>query len=255
MVCVPLAEHLIARTRGGDRSLISPERASWLWHRLRREIPSALSNVIMPDHPHLVAPPGCLPCFRRVLTGFTVKFGVRFEIHAPEPAHTAAIAGRMIRYGFFNPVRAGLVVDPWAWPWSTLRDLGGASYPAWVTLAALGRALGRSPGRLMQGLATLGDHAARTPRRAIIAVATTQTLRAAVASALRVPFDLTLTHRIARRLVVQTSYQIAHPNPRSLALELGCSTSTIHRTSLHPGLDAVLLCLSDPRLHAAPGTP
>ena len=64
-----------------------------------------------------------------MLTGYTVRFGVRFDVLAPQPAASDPIAFRMLRYVLLNPVRDGLVVDPWCWPWSTLRDLENLSQP------------------------------------------------------------------------------------------------------------------------------
>ena len=98
----------------------------------------------MPDHLHLVVGAGQTGRLRRVLNGFTCRFGVRMDVLEPDRANSAAIAGRKMRYGFFNPVRAGLVDDPWRWTFSTLRDLGGAAYPLWTqTLVELGAPSGR----------------------------------------------------------------------------------------------------------------
>ena len=80
----------------------------------------------MPEHLHLVTPPGMRDPLRRVLTAYTTRFGTRFDLADPEPGNSPAIVARQMRYGFFNPVRAGLTDDPWRWRWSTLRDLGRA---------------------------------------------------------------------------------------------------------------------------------
>ena len=128
MTRVTVAEHLIATTRRGAR--LRTHHAQWLWHRLRVMLPAVLSCVLMPDHIHLMSLPGCVMRFRRVLNSFTARFKIQFDVLEPELANSVAIAQRMMRYGYFNPVHAGLVDDPWRWPWSTLRDLVGAAYPS-----------------------------------------------------------------------------------------------------------------------------
>ena len=50
-----LAEHLVARTRFGDRSLLQHSKASWLWSHISRVFPDAASLVLMPDHLHLLS--------------------------------------------------------------------------------------------------------------------------------------------------------------------------------------------------------
>lgn len=72
----------------------------------------------------------------------------------------------------------------------------------------------------------------------------------ATASALRVPVSDVLARPLGKRLVVQAGYAVGLPNARRLAADLGCSERTVHRVRVprHPGLDAVLTCLGDPRL-------
>ena len=113
-----IAEHWVATTRDGARLLV-PQRARWLWERLRHHLPDAWSLTIMADHLHMVLPPGAGPRLRKLSSAFTGCFGVRFDVLPVEPANTADIAMRMVRYGLCNPVRAGLVDDAWAWPRST----------------------------------------------------------------------------------------------------------------------------------------
>jgi len=124
-----IAEHLVATTRRRIRTLTVYEQAIWLWVHVLSAVPQALSLVLMPDHLHLVALPGAGAKLRKTLNGFTCAFGVALDLNTPEAATTRAIAARQIRYGFLNPVRAGLVSDPWSWPWSTLHDLAGAVDP------------------------------------------------------------------------------------------------------------------------------
>jgi hypothetical protein len=245
-----IAEHLVATTRGRDRSLVWPERAVWLWERLRANFAQALSNVVMPDHVHLVAPPGLLARLRGVLSAFTAKFGVRFDVLEPEPANSPAIAGRMMRYGFFNPVRAKLVADPWTWSWSTLRDLAGAAYPVWTPLSAVATTLGASASNLLERLGAIGDLRAPPPQRVPIGVASLDAVRSAVASALRWREVDVARLPAGRRLFVQACQTIGGTATRTLADALRCSERSLrrYRAPAHPGLDAVLLCLGDARL-------
>lgn len=251
-----IAEHWVASTRGRQRCLLDPDKAGWLWARLRRAIPEAWSCVLMPDHLHLVAPPtgGGGPDIgtrlRRVLTGFTVRFGVKFEVLPPEVAHSREIAGRMIRYGFYNAVRAELADDPWCWTWSTLRDLGGATFPIWTHLSTVARGLGLAPATTLRRLTTTADLAPPPPVTGPVAVASVAAIRAAVAAVLRIPFASAGTDRTSRALVVQAAAAIGSTDARTLAIALRCGERTVYRdrTATHPALPAVLRCLSNPRL-------
>jgi hypothetical protein len=250
-----IAEHLIATTRFGAR-LLAPAWARWLWDRLRTNVPEALSCVLMPDHVHLVAPPGARDRFRRVLAAFTARFGVRFDILPDGLANSADIAFRMVRYGFSNPVRAGLVDDPWAWPWSTLRDLVGAVVSIWTSPPHLAAMLAVPTQRLVAELTTTADRRTPPPRRTEVATASFGALRSAVGSALRLRDDDVVIDALGRRLVVQASEAIEIPRTIRLAELLDCSVRTIRRDAAerHPGPDAVLLCLSDARLLRGPSS-
>jgi hypothetical protein len=183
---MPVAEHLVATTRGGDASLWEPERALWLWGRLRR-VPGVLVSETMPDHVHVLARPGAAEVLRRGLIGFTVRFGVRFDMLPPQPANSPAIAMRMARYILFNGVRSGHVDDPFELPWSTLRDLVGATYPIWTPAPMLARVLQVPPAHLVPALLNLADYQVEIPCPQPITVASLDALRAAAASTLRHP--------------------------------------------------------------------
>lgn len=196
-----------------------------------------------------------MPRLRRILAAFTVRFGVRFDVLEPQPAASMAIAARMVRYGVLNPVRAGLVDDPFAWPWSTLRDLVGACFPIWTPLHGVAQALGLRPGTAIRRLCTTADLAPRLPHRGgAVQVAALPAIRQAVAAALRLPAWDGPPVATERRLIVQASFTIGTPRPIDLASALRCSTRTIHRDRPpeHPALDAVLLTLGDPRLRIGP---
>jgi len=179
---VPVAEHLIASTRGRVRSLTRPEHASWLWAHLQAVLGPILSLVLMPDHLHLVAAPGLRLLLTRVLAAFTARTGVRFDLREAEVAHSTEIAGRMMRYGFFNPVRAGLVDDPWRWRWSTLRDLGGAAHPCWTSLDRIAAALELPAGKALRALTTIANHRAPPPLPGPMTIASIEGVRSAVAA-------------------------------------------------------------------------
>lgn len=244
-----IVEHYTARTRGGARCLLEPDQARWLWDRLRHNFPSALACVLMPDHLHLVARSGERTRLVRVLAAFTVRFGVRFDVIG-QPANTTAIATRAMRYVFLNPVRAGLVDDPWKWRWSTLRDLAGAAYPLWTALDEVASVVAIQPMRLLDDIASDANARSMPPRRVPIGAASIDALRASVAAALRWPDDAVCERWEARRLVVQAHHAIAQPGIRKLAKALGRSERTIRRdrAARSDALDAVLVCLCDSRL-------
>lgn len=252
---VTIGEHLVATTRGGERALVRPQYAGWLWERLRAGLPDACSLVLMPDHVHLVAPPGRRPRLRRILAAFTVRFGVRFDVLEPQPATSVAILGRMMRYGFFNPIRAGLTDDPFAWPWSTLRDLVGAAAPIWTPLSRIASTLRQSTAATMRGLTAIGGVPGRLPHLRPVQAASILEVRGAVRSALWIVGDeITAAER---RLTVQACFEIGSPRVAELAVELGCSVRSIHRDKTADrtsALTAVLLCLGDPRLRLGPTT-
>jgi hypothetical protein len=205
--------------------LLTPDRSEWLWNRLRETLGAAvLSLVLMPDHLHMMALPGLRQRLTRVLAMFTARTGVRFDIIV-EPANTAAIAGRMLRYGLWNPVEEGLVDDPWGWRWSTLRDLGGAAHPCWTPLDRVAAALQTTPTATLRRLTTVANRTAPTPVARTESVAAIDGVRSAVAGA------------TARRLAD--------------ALECGVRSVFRLRAPVHPALPAVMLCLADARLRSA----
>ena len=248
-----VAEHWVGTTRGRDRSLLVPERAAWLWERLRVGFPAALSCVLMPDHLHLVVPAGRRSALRRILAAFTVRFGARFDILPPEVANSVSIAGRMVRYGYFNPVRAKLIDDPFSWPWSSLRDLIGASEPVWTPQARLREFLRLSAADTLRTLTTIGGVTYPTPTRRLVHAASIDEVRRAVRSALRL-VECNGDATVERQLTVQACFEIGNPRVRDLAAALGCSVRSIHRdrNRRHAALDTTLLCLGDPRLRVGP---
>jgi hypothetical protein len=247
-----VAEHLVASTRARVRTLLLPEHARWLWEHLRRKLPGAFACVLMPDHVHVVAPPGAQPILVRVLAGFTARFRVRFDVLPPQPANSMEIAHRAVRYVLLNPVNEGLVGDPWMWRWSTLRDLGGAAYPVWTPVARLAEALAIQRSWLVHRVTNSTDHKSVAPRASEPIVASIAALCEAVGAALRMTDAEVRADLLARRLVVQAAHAIGMPSLTALARELGCSPRTVRRDrDQHlDALDAVLLCLGDARLRS-----
>jgi hypothetical protein len=245
-----IAEHLVASTRGRVRRLLRPEVASWLWDRLRHNLPDALSCLLMPDHLHLVAPPGGHERLRRVLAAGTRSLGIRFDVMSAETANSSAIAARMVRYGLLNPVRARLVDDPWRWRWSTLWDLAGAAHPTWTDRDAVARVLRIPAVRLLEQLASTADQRLFQLASEPVLTATFEGLVRASAAALRWTESEVLARAHGRRLVVQAAATLRLPGVRGLAERFGCSERTLYRdrSRRDPALDATLVCLADSRL-------
>ena len=249
------AVHITATTRHRVSTLLRPGRAGWLWRHLRAAVPDALSLVLMPDHLHMVVPPERVATVRRVLAGYTRVFGVQFDLAYSE-ATTPAIAGRQMRYGFFNPVRAGYVDDPFAWPWSTLRELVDAAFPAWTSLPEIADALGWTPERVLRALTHTADFQAALPQRRAVEMASWDRTLRAVAVVLREEASDVLASTLGRRVVAQTTGRFAlAPTVRELAGRMGVTPRQVHRLreDLHPAVAAVELCLSDDRLLRDPG--
>ena len=246
-----IAEHLVVTTRGRVRRLLEPELASWWWRHLAAAVPDTHALTGMHDHLHMLTPPGRLKKVRNVLNGFTARFGIRLEVEIGSVATTPRILGRQIRYAFYNPVRAGLVDDPWSWTWSTLRDLGDACYPIWTPLEELAATLRLGRHEALRAVRWLGEHAPPAPRAGPVAVASLDEIRTAVASTLRRPLGRVFESRDGRRLAVQAVHALEHPLPTlAIAQLLGLDPRSVRRlrAPLHPGLDAVLRVLRDPRL-------
>jgi hypothetical protein len=250
-----IVEHWVATTRHGNRTLLVPHRAQRLWHQIRSAVPEALSFVIMPDHIHLVARPGAGDRLRRALTGFTSVFGVRFDLGPAERGTTAAIAGRMVRYGYLNPVRKGFCDDPYQWPWSTLRDIVEASIPIWTPRNRLCQTLGLDEDRLVPGLTAWNGRSFPEPRPTAVAAASLDGIRGAVRAVLRsgLPLDAPIG-RLERQLVVQTAFAVGAPSVRVVADALRCTPRTIQRdrTRRLGGVEATILSLADARLRIGP---
>jgi hypothetical protein len=249
------AEHLVASTRYRFQGLLEPEMATWLWVHLWATVPGVLALVLMPDHLHLMARPGAHTSFRKVLAAFTGVRGIAFDLCPPEPANTLAIAGRQLRYIFLNPVRAGLVDDPYCWAWSSLRELVGAAFPAQVELAELAAFLDCSPARCLRGLTASMKGHAEPPRTTLPLTADPIAITTAVAACLRLPEPHVRSARLGRRLAIQTAAHLQIPPPaKAMAQHLGITPRGARalRTPEHSGTEAALRCLADARMQHRP---
>ena len=231
--------------------MVEPAVAVWVWRRLAAALPDAFSCVLMPDHLHLMAPPGRVETARRVLGACGPRFGLRFDTNVTAWATTPDILARQIRYGFFNPVRAGLVDDPWAWPWSSLRDLGGACVPVWTPLERVTAVTRRTSAAALRALTHLAPLRPTHPRRQKLETASGEAIRGAVAAALRVPLPDAFASPSSRRLAVQLASRLQRKfSTPDLAEVVGVSTRSVQRlrSPRHPALPAGWLCLGDERL-------
>ncbi len=111
--------------------------AGRLWRAIVSRVPAVTALVLMPDHVHLLAPPEAEGPLGRALRAYALARnharGASGAVWSRDPYATRVAnrvhARRTVRYIYLNPVRAGLVADPLAWPFSTLRDSLGLAIP------------------------------------------------------------------------------------------------------------------------------
>lgn len=208
----------------------------------------------MPDHLHLVVPGGLAQdLLRRILALHGRAFGCAWDCE-PTRCTTVEILLRTIRYVLLNPVRDGRVADPWAWPWSTLRELGGVVDDDW-TRAEVRARVGGPWARVLERLTRLDDGTVpqrpRTGDPGRPTVASLDAIAAAVASALRTtPQDIRKRGR-ARRVFVQLALAVGAPRQADLAEACGVRRQAIAKALREPdreGLRCALQCLHDNRL-------
>jgi hypothetical protein len=252
---VTIAVHLVAHTRGSFRGVCGAKSARWLWARLKAAFPRAFALCLMPDHVHLVVPGGIdQALLRRVLAQHGRLFGCGWHRVEATPCTTVEILLRAIRYVLINPVRDGRVGDPWAWPYSTLRELGGVVDDDWTRADV--RRLVRGPwARVLERITQLDDGTVppvpRAPDFDQPPVASFASMAAAVASALRgEPEDVTRRTQ-ARRVFIQLALAVGHPRPCELAAACGVTLQAVRDAARVPdpiGLRFALTCLQDDRL-------
>ena len=247
--------HVIATPRPGFR-VVAPDSARWLWTHLQRAFPNALACCLMPDHVHLLLPAGAdADKLQRILAQHGRIFGTRWTTHH-QPATTAKIAWRAVRYILWNPVRAKLVDDPWSWPWSTLRDLGGVIVHPWTIdpIRHAARRVGVARTQVLPQLTTFEGAQPPLPTPADFEhppVTTLERMAAAVASSLRAsPRDIA-RRGDARTLFVHLATTCGRVSKAALADACEVRGRSIYRLldqPTPPALRSALRCLQDPRL-------
>ena len=138
--------HWAFKVKDGTEGWTERADFEWLWRELKKIFPEAAARCVMSNHGHALAQTLDLAgTARRIsslqkrMNGFRKKGGrsaiVWDPVSAPSPVSNVEKWLRDIRYIHLNPVRARLVSDPLAWPWSTHRDWVGAGTdpcPEWL---------------------------------------------------------------------------------------------------------------------------
>jgi len=274
----PLGWHVVAHATGDRLPLDTPDRARWLWRRLREHWPQALGCTLMPNHLHLVTPrQPDLELLRHQLAGQarTAGSGRTWQVPTPaEPLGSTDKLARVLRYVALNPCRpfrhAGrewvLVKDPLAWTWSTHRGIAGAAAHPWITTQRLATALGRPP----QGLPARWHRYVSsdawvapggTPLPTVVRPRATARLdleelaMATLAATRGAPLELQ-RRGPSRTLFLTVASLGGWRDQETLAARADCSSRTVRRASAPAShVAAVLSCLGDPRLlHPQPRT-
>lgn len=240
--------------------MAEPASAEWLWQHLPRVFPDAVASELMPDHLHGLVPDADAPVLRlaRVLRHHCRKFGTRWDIGPATPVHTVAIARRTARYIVLNPVRSQLVVDPLEWPWSSLRDVVGATADPWAGADVVASHLGLTSGKFHAYVAADGTcsatvrHAPGVLHPDTPMVVSLDAIAEACAAALRShPAQIRTKGSRMRATFVALAYRVGAPRQTDLAAVCGVTTRTIRllRSAARPtDVHAALRCLADPRL-------
>lgn len=262
--------HLTARPTHLPVRLTQHEVASWLWPRLRRAFPLALACVLMPGHPHLVTPVDDTHDgwrrFKNVISGLRRSSNpgalIRWEpLPPPDVLGDRPKTRRMSRYVTLNPSRARLVEDPLQWPWSTHRDVMGATVDPWVEAERLAGALGFDPRGFAEdfhryvssapSVCVAGTPPPQPATPTPIALQPLHELLAAAASATRCcPADVR-RRGPTRELFLALALRHGWDDSRRLAELCGVAPRTIRWRRRHlsgTGLQVAQLCLGDARL-------
>jgi len=130
---------LVLQARIGFNRLALPAVASRIWPRLRGVFPDALAAVILPTRIQLVIPahdPGVQLRQARAVAGQIGRLVGTEQLMLPIPrlpmAGSITQVQRWVREIEHEPVRLGLVRDPFDWRWSTHRDLCRGTVDPWV---------------------------------------------------------------------------------------------------------------------------
>lgn len=259
----------MAHARGGLEPFSRREAARWLWLRLARRFPEALAAVLMPDHLHLIGPPGAERALAALLASFSRWLGrgeLWRKVPPGEEITTLDKLARGLRYLALNPTRptrghARLVTDPLAWEWSTHRDVVGAVADPWVTEDRLCEALGWHPGdfrarfhRYVSSdphVAVEGTPLPRCAPSSELPLGSIDAVKEAALLAARADEAALRSRTPARRLFLRLAYRQGWRFPGKLALLCDVHPNTIPRvvhTTPDARLHAAALCLGDERL-------
>lgn len=137
--------HVLSRGNNRQKTFLSPnDYKSFLsaLAKVRKHFPFSLhAFCLMPNHFHLLVEVGQHPLsdiMQRLLTSYTIRFNLNHKRHGHlfEGRYKAILCDKnsylleLLRYIHLNPVRAKLVKDPAAWPWSGHTALLGGGNPA-----------------------------------------------------------------------------------------------------------------------------
>ena len=75
--------HVVARTFGKFTPFTQPQKAHWVWHRLKAAFPEALAATLMPTHLHLVLKSDSPEQTRTTLAHLLGRF--TFVFNEPKP--------------------------------------------------------------------------------------------------------------------------------------------------------------------------
>jgi REP element-mobilizing transposase RayT len=111
-----------------------------LYGEIGRQFYQLRAWVIMPNHVHVaLRPKTSMPVITRWLKGSTARQANRILGRTGEAfwqdesfdhrVRDEAELGRIVRYVEQNPVNAGLIARPSAWPWSSARLAGESACP------------------------------------------------------------------------------------------------------------------------------
>lgn len=128
--------HAMARGVDGRDIFVDDRDREFFLDALNRVCANASADVLayclMGNHFHVAIKVGMVPLaeiMQRVLTGYSLAFNRRHDRtgHLFQARYKAIVClndaylAALIRYIHMNPVRAGIVLKPQDWPWSSLR--------------------------------------------------------------------------------------------------------------------------------------
>lgn len=242
-------------------------RASWM--HLTQIFPELLSAVLMPNHLHLILPSTLsLENTRHRLHGWLSSISRREKIQhlwqsppEPRPIPDRAHLSRQLRYVALNPCRKKLCQDPLEWPWSSYRELVGASADSPTRTRELSRALHqpnegfeRGFHRYVSSDPSVHVVGSRFPVGATpgpLALHSIAEILVASASALRLPLSAVNARGPLRSLFIHLAARHGWRRATQLAGMCRISAGRVHHILQGPpppGITAAELCLGDRRL-------